>query len=170
MFKTLTTAIAATLLATAAFAQNTHVVQAEVLVVDTIRSNVLEQVPIRKCDTVQVPITETRRGTASSGDALAGAIIGGAIGNQFGNGSGKDAMTVLGAILGADTANKRGHSYEVVTGYREEHQCYTEYVTEQREVESGYRVTYTWNHLIGTVVTDTKYQPGDEILVNITMN
>ena len=170
MLKILTTTIAATVFSSTAFAQNTHLVQADVVVVDTIRSSVSEQVPVRTCDTVQVPITETRRGNSSSGDALTGAIIGGVIGNQFGNGSGKDAMTVLGAILGADVANKRGSTYEVVTGYREEYQCYTQYITEQREVESAYRVTYTWNGLIGTVITDTKYQAGDEILVNITMN
>ncbi len=36
-----------------------------------------------------------------SGPNIPGAIIGGAIGSRFGNGSGRDAMTIFGAIAGS---------------------------------------------------------------------
>ncbi len=37
----------------------------------------------------------------NSGPNIPGAIIGGAIGSRFGNGSGRDAMTIFGAITGS---------------------------------------------------------------------
>jgi len=80
----------------------------------------------RICETVEVPIYGNVRGQASTGDTVLGAIIGGAIGNQVGGGSGKDAATVLGAIVGADIANKRGGRQQVITGYRQQQQCYNE--------------------------------------------
>ena len=73
----------------------------------------------RVCYEVVVPVYG--RSSASTGEALGGAIIGGVIGNQFGNGSGKDVMTVLGAIVGADVANKRGDKQ--VVGHRLETRC-----------------------------------------------
>lgn len=91
----------------------------------------------RVCETVEVPIYGYKDSNASTGDAIVGAIIGGAIGNQFGSGSGKDAMTVLGAIAGADVANKKGRS-EHVTGYRLEQRCnkVTTYTTVTEDVYS----------------------------------
>jgi len=80
----------------------------------------------RICETVEVPIYGNVRGQASTGDTVLGAIIGGAIGNQVGGGSGKDAATVLGAIVGADIANKRGGRQQIITGYRQQQQCYNE--------------------------------------------
>jgi len=80
----------------------------------------------RICETVEVPIYGNVRGQASTGDTVLGAIIGGAIGNQVGGGSGKDAATVLGAIVGADIANKRANRQQVITGYRQQQQCYNE--------------------------------------------
>jgi len=38
-----------------------------------------------------------------------GALIGGVIGNQFGGGSGRDAATILGAVLGGSIANNRNN-------------------------------------------------------------
>lgn len=80
----------------------------------------------RVCETVEVPIYGSVQGQASTGDTVLGAIIGGAIGNQVGGGRGKDAATVLGAIVGADIANKRGGRQQVITGYRQQQQCYNE--------------------------------------------
>lgn len=71
----------------------------------------------QECQNVRVPVYGQSNSDAA--DALIGALIGGAIGNQFGAGSGKDAMTILGAIAGADST--RG-SRQIV-GYREERQC-----------------------------------------------
>lgn len=97
----------------------------------------------RVCQDIQVPVYG--QGPASTGDALAGAIIGGVIGNQFGNGSGKDAMTVLGAIVGADVANKNG-SRQVV-GYTTETRCenQTVYVSTEQRVYSHSTITFIEN-------------------------
>jgi uncharacterized protein YcfJ len=95
------------------------------------------------CTTVEVPVYG--QAPASTGDTIVGAIIGGAIGNQFGNGSGKDAMTILGAIAGADVANKNGG--QRIVGYTQETQCsnQTVYVTTEKRVYSHSTITFTEN-------------------------
>tara|TARA_R110000796_G_scaffold118369_2_gene232035 strand:- start:1433 stop:1900 length:468 start_codon:yes stop_codon:yes gene_type:complete len=76
----------------------------------------------RKCYNVEVPLYGNVIRQGSNGEVLGGAIIGGVIGNQFGNGSGKDAMTVLGAILGANS-QQRQKTERVITGYNTERRC-----------------------------------------------
>ena len=169
MKKSILLAAAFAMTATTAFA-NSYTVNAEVTSVTPLMSTVSESVPQEVCNQVRVPIYETRRGQASTGNALGGAILGGVIGNQFGSGSGKDAMTVLGAIVGADMANKQGSNYQVVTGYRNEMQCSVQYTSRQRKVSNGYEVNYKWNGLRGSVITNTQYRVGDEIVVNVSMN
>ena len=92
------------------------------------------------CRMVQVPIYGNN---GSVGNTIAGAIVGGAIGNQFGSGSGRDAMTMLGAIVGADVANRTSPHGSVV-GYRQERQCdqVTTYTTRQERVYSHSTVTW----------------------------
>lgn len=92
----------------------------------------------QECQNVRVPVYGQSNSDAA--DALIGALIGGAIGNQFGAGSGKDAMTILGAIAGADSA--RG-SRQIV-GYREERQCgdVVRYREETSRVYSHSTVTF----------------------------
>lgn len=108
-------------------------------------TTVVEQTPtVRQvCENIEVPIYG--RGQATTGDALAGAIIGGVIGNQFGSGSGKDAMTVLGAIVGADVANKQGGRQ--VVGWEQRTECsnQTHYVQTQRQVYSHSTITFREN-------------------------
>ena len=82
--------------------------------------------PVEECGMVKVPIYGVVDRPASGGEVLSGAVIGGVIGNQFGKGSGNDAMTVLGAILGGSTANQRKQE-RVIVGYDEKHQCRTVY-------------------------------------------
>ena len=160
----LTIATALTMFGSVALADQR--IQASVVSMQETYNTVSKQVPVQSCSTVEVPIYETRRiGQASTGDTLAGAIIGGVIGNQFGGGSGKDAATVLGAILGADAANKKGGRQEtVIVGYRQQQQCTTTYQqkeTQQRgqnrvtvETESGERFTFKTNQWYkrGTIV------------------
>jgi uncharacterized protein YcfJ len=120
--------------------------KARVVNVQDFYKNVTTRVPQYKtvCENVEVPIYGTVQGQASTGDTIVGAIIGGAIGNQFGSGSGKDAMTVLGAITGADVANKRGGKQQVITGYRQEQRCsnHTTYFTETLEKYSHSVITF----------------------------
>ena len=147
-------------------------VTATVTNVHVMTSNVVDTTYRDVCRNVQVPVYETRRSYnhGSAGDAMLGAVIGGAIGNQFGGGKGKDAMTVLGAIVGADVATNRSREYQVQNGYRTERECYQEPVSNLRRVTNGYAVQYEWNGLRGEVVTDREYRVGDQIPVTVTLN
>ena len=49
----------------------------------------------------------SHRPLGSAGPTIAGGILGGVIGHQFGGGSGLDAMTALGALIGAAIASDR---------------------------------------------------------------
>ena len=77
--------------------------------------------PVRATECVNVDVPIYGQKPASTGDAVAGALLGGLIGNQFGEGKGKDAMTVLGAIAGADAASRNTRNQ--IVGYRTERQC-----------------------------------------------
>jgi uncharacterized protein YcfJ len=119
------------LTSTAAFADN---VDAEV---QDHYKTVTRSVPHTEyvCEYVQVPVYgRTGGGGASTFDKLGGAIIGGAIGNQFGGGSGKDALTVLGAIAGADIAGKKmDRGRDEIVGYRQEERCKNVTTYDRRE-------------------------------------
>lgn len=149
------------------------IVAASAAVAETVNARVTDVVPnyryvsnpvqVEQCYTVEVPVYGTVQG-GSTGDVLAGALIGGAIGNQFGGGSGKDAMTVLGAIIGADAAGRQGSRQQIV-GYRDEVQC--DYYTEHREeaIVDNYVVYYRYGSHIGSIVTDRHYHVGDRIRI-----
>jgi uncharacterized protein YcfJ len=163
--RTLFAALGLLALAGAAQAES-YRVSARVTGVEPFYRTVQASEPVRRCHNVEVPVYGTRRG-GSSGDVLAGALIGGAIGNQFGSGSGKDAMTVLGAILGADAAGSQPR--QVITGYTTERVCETvDEVRESREV-AGYRVSYRWNGLEGQTETTRRYRVGEQINVEVTL-
>ena len=132
--------------------------------------DVVREVPIQTCSNVDVPIYETRRtGQASSGDALVGAIIGGAIGNQLGNGSGKDAMTVLGAIIGADKVNKKGKQETVIVGYRQERQCRTTYTNKVSQVRGDNMVTVDIGGQTVSLYTQKWFKKGTTVYLNVDM-
>ena len=132
--------------------------------------DVVREVPIQTCSNVDVPIYETRRtGQASSGDALVGAIIGGAIGNQLGNGSGKDAMTVLGAIIGADKVNKKGKQETVIVGYRQERQCRTTYTNKVSQVRGDNMVTVDIGGQTVRLYTQQWFKKGTTVYLNVDM-
>jgi len=154
-------AIALALLATPSAADTT--VYGRITHVEPVYSNNYVDIPQTVCYDVEVPAT----GHAETGNVIAGAIIGGAIGNQFGGGSGQDAATVLGAIIGADIANK--HNRQVFNGYRMERRCDTQYVTDVQYSISGWTVYYTWSGGHGSFDTDRdNYIVGDRILLNVT--
>jgi uncharacterized protein YcfJ len=156
--------IALTLFATPVAAD---VVYGRVTRVEPIISETYVDVPRNVCYEVNVPVT--RRTGATDADVIAGALIGGVIGNQFGGGSGKDAATVLGVILGANAGSKQTH--QTVTGYRIEQQCATEYVTEVDSEITGWTVYYKWNNVRGSFETHRDdYFVGDRIRLNITNN
>lgn len=153
-----TLSIAFSLLASSVSAE---VVDALVMKVEPNYNYYNEPVQVEDCYLVDVPVYGRTNG-GSAGDVVTGAIIGGVIGNQFGNGNGKDAMTVLGAIAGANVADQ---PRRVIVGSRTEQHCdyRTEYV-ESREVD-GYVVYYKYGYRQGTVVTERQYYPGDIIKI-----
>jgi len=122
------------------------------------------QVPDMRCEMVDVPIYGGGR-HASPFDKLGGAIIGGVVGNQFGGGSGKDALTVLGAIAGADIANKRMSSGGHIVGYRQKHRCTTAYTTELQERTYGYNIVVEVEDTVINARTTNRYRVGDKIEV-----
>ncbi|MDA9374020.1 glycine zipper 2TM domain-containing protein [bacterium] len=138
-------AVAFVMTSTAVFANNK--IETTVVSMQESYRTVVKETPVQSCKNVEVPIYETRNvGKASTGDTLLGAVIGGAIGNQFGSGSGKDAATVLGAILGADSVNKKGGRQEtVIVGYRQQQQCTTVYQNKETEVRGRNLVTFESN-------------------------
>jgi uncharacterized protein YcfJ len=98
----------------------------------------------------------------SSGDVLAGALIGGAIGNQFGGGSGKDAMTVLGAIVGADAAGRGSNG---VVGYTSEWRCQLVDVPQETRSFEYFLVTYESRGRYYQVETDQLFEVGQRIKI-----
>lgn len=142
-----------------------EIVYGKITKVDPIYSETYVDVPRTVCYDVNVPVT--RQTGATDGDVIAGAIIGSAIGNQFGKGDGKDAATALGAIIGAHAGSKQTH--QVVTGYRVEQQCETQYVTDTQTEITGWTVYYKWHNVRGSFDTyRDDYFVGDKIQINVT--
>ena len=97
-----------------------------------------------------------RRGTA--GPTIAGGIVGGVIGRQFGSGSGRDAMTLLGTLVGAAVAGDRAQArnrYYGNAGYRNGgyeyerrpvtvERCRVDTETFEEERIDGYHVSYEY--------------------------
>jgi uncharacterized protein YcfJ len=132
-----------------------------VVEVQPIYSTVVTPRVQERCFEAQVPVYGYNQ--ANPGNVFAGAIIGGAIGNQFGSGQGNDAMTILGAIVGANQAaqNNRG-----VVGYNSEWRCEMVQVEEQSQIIDYYRVTYQFGGVYNTINTRNAFQPGQRILIN----
>lgn len=134
-------AILATLIAFPAFADGMASNTARVVGVDPKIETRYETQDVQVCEQYQVPVYGNVIVQGSQGDVLAGAIVGGAIGNQFGGGSGKDAMTVLGAILGANQASQP-RVRNGVTGYTWETRCHYEQQMTPVNIQTGFIVTY----------------------------
>ena len=153
--------------ATAAQAQTEY---AQIIQVQPNYHTVYQNIPTTSCQNVEVPIYGRTQGQASTGDTLFGALIGGALGNQVGGGKGKDAATVLGAIIGADVANKRSGSQQYITGYRVQQQCYQSVDRQQSTVIKNYTITYDWNGITARSFTNNQYNVGDQIPVSVSIN
>ncbi len=87
-------------------------------------ARILEQVTV--CKIIQIPIYGMIERPASGAEVFTGFLVGGAIGNQFGDGNGRDAMTFLGAVMGAEEAGQRVRE-RVVVDYREQETCWQEW-------------------------------------------
>ena len=110
----------------------------------------------------------------TAGPTIAGGIIGGVVGRQFGSGSGRDAMTAVGALVGASLANQSAHNQArgpAYVSYEERpvtvERCQTVTSTQFEERIEGYRVTYVYGGR--EYVTTTAQHPGTSIPVRVTV-
>lgn len=126
--------------------------------------------PVEKCWMETVRVQRPAQSDGSITNELIGGILGGVVGNQFGGGSGKDAMTIAGAALGASIANdqeKLGAAPRNGGSYKEVERCETIYETEEMSERSHYRVSYRYNG--HTFTTKMKSRPADSLRVRITV-
>ena len=146
---------------TAASADGYAQKQGVVVAVEPVYSTAYTPIIQEECFEQRVPIYQNRR--ASTGDVFVGAVIGGAIGNQFGGGSGKDAMTVLGAIVGADIS---GRPRPEVVGYTSEWTCKMVEVQHETRIFHHYQITYLMNGKYYRINTDNLFEVGQRITIN----
>jgi uncharacterized protein YcfJ len=97
---------------------------------------------------------------------IIGGVIGGLVGSQFGGGTGRKALAITGAMLGASIANRaRRHRHDSHSSHYTPQHCTT--VVESHEVEeiAGYRVRYLYQgqEFVKRVDSD----PGDRIRVQV---
>jgi outer membrane lipoprotein SlyB len=69
------------------------------------------------CGTVEAVHAIQQKGEGSGLGAVAGGVLGGVLGNQVGGGTGKAAMTVLGAVGGGLAGNEAEKRYKATTVY-----------------------------------------------------
>jgi uncharacterized protein YcfJ len=138
---------------------------------DEIVSQVYKEVPIKSCRIEKTPIYGTQEGSgqASTADVVASAIFGGLLGNQVGGGTGKDAATLLGAIAGADMANKKGKSKQVIVGHNQQEVC--DVIMQQRSVNqvTGYKTYIEFGGNVWQMTTVIPYTKGEFLSVNVNI-
>ena len=124
--------------------------------------------PRTQCQDIEVPIYGTMKGNgASAGDVLGGMIIGGLLGKGV---TGKDNGAAAGAVLGGMiAADQKDRSRQIITGYRIERQCNEVMVREQQNTIKNYRITYSWNGVVGKSYTYNNYREGDQISVMVSI-
>ncbi len=156
--------VSATALMAGSALANNHRVQGQVLASTPIYESVEVPTSRQVCWDERVRYRQRRSHTPG----LVGGLIGGAVGRQFGGGRGRDALTVVGALVGASVANDVQHQRRGHRGTRVETQCRTanEYYREERI--TGYRVEYEYNGQVYTTRTD--YEPGSVIDLEVSVN
>jgi uncharacterized protein YcfJ len=110
------------------------------------------------------------------GGAILGGVAGGVIGHQMGAGSGKDAATVVGVMLGAIAGDRLANRDQARVypdpdrygdrGPREVQVCRTVYDSESRV--TGYRVAYEYRGQQYTTVT--RNHPGHQLRVRVSVD
>ena len=142
---------------------------------------VIKVQPIIRYVTIKVQVEECwdeRRTVRTNhpdtgGPAFVGAIIGGVIGHQFGSGHGRDATTVLGALIGGSLAQKaairsaeREGRYEARESYIVQ-RCTTSYDYREEERIDGYDVTYRYKG--DTYLTRMPNDPGKRLRLRVSI-
>jgi len=164
----LTSILLLTTVVTNTAAAETYMQNAVVKSVQKVYSNISVQTPVEVCTNVNVPIYGDTN-NASTADVLAGAIFGGLIGNSVGGGKGKDAATLLGAIAGADIANKKSSKKQII-GYQSQRQCNTNYTTEVIRQYDGNIVMAEYNNMQLSFKTNKFFNVGDSVSIQVSLS
>ena len=140
----------------------------EVPVIDARPVVRLVRVPVHEevCWEERVVVREPARRSPVPG--IIGAVVGGVIGNQFGGGSGRDALTVAGAALGASVASneQRRQFPDRVSEYTEPRcEWQRRFVDEERVVAWDVDYLYDGQRL----TTRTDHEPGETITVAVSV-
>ena len=138
--------------------------KARVTAVEPVYETFVVERPVRRCRTeiVDRRVADPR----VAGTTLAGAVVGAAIGRQFGDGSGRDALTVLGAVAGSAVAHDRASRRRGVTVVSEPVEvCTTEYRRHNERRLTGYWVEYRHRGRYHRMFTHER--PGREIRVAV---
>ena len=164
-------AIPATAAAYTAEPASSYYVSAPVLDVSPITTERTLRHPVRQCTREADPsdYRESRYEHHQENlflPGLFGGIVGGLIGNQFGGGSGKKALTVVGALAGSsiarDAARQRHHHTS-----RPAEVCHTSYRTEVVRDVTAYDVTYEYAGQ--TFEKRMTEHPGDSVRVRVAL-
>lgn len=154
----------------AAFAGTTQI-QATVVDMRETYRDVVKQVPVQSCQTIDVPIYKevVTGGGASGGDVLGGMIIGGILGKGV---SGNDKGAAAGAILGGMVAaDKKQQRETVIVGYKQQQQCSTVYEQKQVSVRGDNIVTVKDdNGNKYEFYTKGWYAKGTVVLLNVSLD
>lgn len=159
-------ALGLSVLAGSAGAHGIRYKSARVVAVEPVYQTVYVDQPVTSCyrDTVARRVADP----AVVGTTLAGAVVGAAVGRQFGSGSGRDAMTAIGAIAGSAVANRRavnrrGGATTVI--HEPVDRCQTTYRREAQRQLTGYWVDYRHRGRIYRILTHER--PGRFIRVAV---
>lgn len=153
--------------ASASHRDSTRYVSARVVDVQPVVRLVTVNRPRREC--WQDVEYRSDRPLRVAGTTLAGGVIGAAIGRQFGDGSGRDALTVLGGMLGSAVANehaRRNVARDPDAVYAvpvERCRVVNEPVTER--VVDAYAVTYRYQGRLYRM--RTREHPGEHVRLRV---
>lgn len=127
----------------------------------------ITSIPQQRCEFVDVPVSGGENGM---GGTILGGIAGGVIGNQFGGGSGKTAMTAIGAVIGSQVGRNLSEQSPAEGGtYRREKRCHTTEVQERREVISGYTYEYSSKYGSGAGESAHPLEVGQSIRLRMSL-
>lgn len=148
----------------AASAHGVRYTTARVVGVEPVYATIVVERPYRSCHTEIVERHVRSRSVA--GQTVAGAIVGAAVGRQFGDGSGRDALTVLGAMAGSAVANERALRRRGVTVVRQPvERCRTEYRRHAQRQITGYWVDYRYRGRHYRILSHER--PGRHIRISV---
>jgi uncharacterized protein YcfJ len=159
---------------------NTHLVYADVVAVEPLVERHTITKP-RQCSVVSHRSTSYSHSRhqhrhrdyadshGSHGSAAAtffGGLIGGLVGNQFGGGSGRKALTIGGAIVGASIANQASRDRRDWSDpHPAQHRCSTELETREVEEIAGYLVHYRYHGQ--KFVKRMERDPGERVRIQV---